>query len=76
MSPYYIVDTHAHLDMPPLSSDVGVVVKRASDAGVKQIITIGIDEQSSRKAVAIASEHEHVFASVGVHPHDAAKIDD
>lgn len=75
METCYIVDTHAHLDMKPLSSDVDAVIRRASDDGVRQIITIGIDRLSSKRAVEIASEHPNVYASVGIHPHDAAKSD-
>ncbi len=71
----YLVDTHAHLDMEPLSSNLPEVLERARQADVAQIITIGIDEHSSMKAVDIAARHQNVFSSVGVHPHDAANAD-
>ncbi len=61
--------------MKPLSKDVAGAVSRAADEGVRQIITIGIDEGSSVQAVEIASTYEHVYSTVGVHPHDAANSD-
>lgn len=66
-----LVDTHAHLDMAPLGDDVGQVVDRARGAGVGAVVTVGIDLSSSSRALQIAKAHECVFATVGIHPHDA-----
>ncbi len=74
MKSCYLVDTHAHLDMSPLDSTVSEVLERAAEQGVRQVITIGIDEKSSVKALETALEHAEVFSTVGVHPHDAAGI--
>jgi len=66
-----IPDTHAHLDMiegPPEEA-----VERALDAGVSPIVTIGIDLESSRRAVEMAETIPGVFASVGIHPNDASQ---
>jgi TatD DNase family protein len=65
-------DTHAHLDLEPLCDAEGEVVRRARDAEVSRIVTIGIDPESSEKAVAIAHRHGGVYAAVGLHPHDAS----
>ncbi|MCK5145801.1 TatD family hydrolase [bacterium] len=67
------IDTHAHLDMAAFNDDLDSVLKRAEDEGVKRIITIGIDIESSRKALELAEKHLNVFASVGIHPHEAGK---
>jgi TatD DNase family protein len=69
-------DTHAHLDLPPLSESEEKVVRRARDAGVTRIVTIGIDPDSSSKAVEIAHRNAGVYASVGLHPHDASALSD
>ena len=69
-------DTHAHLDLSPLSEAEDAVVRRAHDAGVTRITTIGIDPESSAKAVAIAHRHAGIYASVGLHPHDASRLSD
>jgi TatD DNase family protein len=67
-------DSHAHLDLSPLCDAEEKVVARARDAGVRRIATIGIDPESSAKAVGIAHRHAGVYASVGLHPHDAARL--
>ncbi|HSL92612.1 MAG TPA: TatD family hydrolase [Candidatus Limnocylindrales bacterium] len=65
-------DSHAHLDLTPLCDAEGEVVRRAREAGVSRIVTIGIDPDSSERAIAIAHRHAGVYAAVGLHPHDAS----
>lgn len=48
----------------------------ARRAGVRRILTVGLDEASNREAIAAAEAHEEVFASVGRHPNSAAGFDD
>ncbi len=67
----HVVDTHAHLDMSEFNSDLEVVLARAAQAGIKTILTIGIDLKSSRQAVELAQRYPGVYAAVGIHPHDA-----
>ncbi|MFN3533880.1 MAG: TatD family hydrolase [Desulfatiglandales bacterium] len=50
-----LVDTHAHLDMEGLSEELMEVLERAVANKIKAIVTVGIDKESSRKAVEIAS---------------------
>jgi len=69
-----LIDTHAHLNMDVFNSDRKEVIQRADEAGVKAIIDIGTDLETSRKAVKIAEQHENVYAAVGCHPHDSVKI--
>jgi len=66
-----IVDTHAHLDMEPFQKDLDQVLARALDSGVTKIITVGIDLESSKKALKLAENHAEVLAAVGFHPHEA-----
>jgi len=66
-----LIDSHAHLDAPKLAADEAGVLARARQAGVCTIITVGADMPSSRAAVALASRHPHIYAAVGIHPHDA-----
>jgi TatD DNase family protein len=63
-----LIETHAHLDYPDFAPDFDDVLRRASDAGVTRIITIGTSIESSRRAVALAEKHSNVFAVIGVHP--------
>jgi len=66
-----IFETHAHLDDDKFDLDREAVVKRAQEAGISRIITIGCNEVSSREAVKIAGKYSNIYASVGIHPHDA-----
>jgi TatD DNase family protein len=69
-----MIDTHAHLDMPEFNADRNEVIARARQAGVHTIVTIGIDLASSRKAIALAAQDEHIYATVGCHPQEAGKM--
>lgn len=53
------------------NEDANAVIQRASDAGIESIITISSDLQSNIRNVAIAETYKTVYASVGIHPHDA-----
>ena len=70
-----LVDTHAHLDFEKFDRDRPAVLARAREAGVVAIVTIGVDLPSSQEAVALAEAHEAVYATVGMHPHDAKALD-
>jgi TatD DNase family protein len=71
-----LIDTHCHLDMPEFDPDREEVIRRAKDAGVEAIITIGSGLQSSFKAVELSERHDLIYASIGVHPHDAKDFND
>lgn len=73
LSARWLVDTHAHLDDHAFDADRAEVIQRAADSGVA-IITVGVDVPSSEAAVALTARHEHVWAAVGVHPHDARTL--
>ena len=63
-----LTDTHAHLDFPEFEGQLDAVIDRAREAGVRRIITVGIDRESCRKSLAIAEKYENVHAVVGLHP--------
>jgi TatD DNase family protein len=63
-----LIETHAHLDYPDFAPDFDEVLRRATEAGVTRIITIGTSLESSRRAVALAEKYPNVFAVIGVHP--------
>ncbi|MCF7856813.1 TatD family hydrolase [Candidatus Gracilibacteria bacterium] len=72
----HLVDTHCHLDFPELQKDFDEVLARAHSAGVKKFINPGVGIEESRKAVQLSSEHENIFAAVGIHPHEADSVDE
>lgn len=73
------VDSHCHIDGEQFDGDRDEVVRRAEDAGVKMMLTVGTGDPHNgeiERAVKVAENYENVFASVGVHPHDAQLYDD
>jgi TatD DNase family protein len=65
---YQLIETHAHLDYPDFAADFDDVLRRANEAGVTRIITIGTSVESSRRAVDLAEKYPNIFAVIGVHP--------
>ncbi len=73
-----LVDSHCHLDFDSFGDDLEEVLERARAVGVSHMITIGASGPfaANQAAVALASAHESISATVGVHPHEAASLDD
>ena len=76
MSEPDLFDTHAHLHFPEYAGDRAAVLARARTAGVRGFVTVGTDVATSEAAIALATEAPDVWASAGVHPHDAASADE
>ena len=71
-----LIDTHAHLDYPDFAGDFDDVIRRAADAGVTRIITIGTSIESSRRAIDLAEKYPAVYAAIGVHPSFVEEAED
>jgi TatD DNase family protein len=71
-----LIDTHCHLDMASFDDDRADVLARATAAHITSIVTIGIDPDSSRRAIALAQNYSHIFATIGIHPHDVQQSGD
>ena len=69
-----MIDSHAHLYLEEFDEDREAVIRRAREAGVKSIINIGIDLETTSHAIELAREHADFFASAGIHPQ--SPIDD
>jgi len=68
-----LFDSHCHINDSSFNRDIDGVLDRAKKAGVHAMMVIGITTQSSKRAVEMAETLPGVFASVGIHPHDAAE---
>src|SRR5476651_250287 len=66
-----LIDTHAHIHQDSFKDDLPDVLKRAKAAGVERMLAVGVDEKDSVAAVEFAQGHDQVWATVGLHPHDA-----
>jgi TatD DNase family protein len=73
-----LVDSHCHLDPAYLPAGPDDVLARAAGAGVGALVCIGVgrDLGAAHAAVDLAGTRRQVFATVGVHPHDAASTDE
>jgi TatD DNase family protein len=73
-----VIDSHCHLDMEEFAADRAGVLTRATDAGVAAMVTIGAGGplEANDRAIALAAEHEQIYATAGVHPHQAALATD
>lgn len=69
-----MIDSHAHIGL--CEADPSAVVAEGREAGVRRILTVGLGEDSNPGAVALAREHEEVFACVGRHPNSAGGFDE
>ncbi|MGA3218445.1 MAG: TatD family hydrolase [Acidimicrobiales bacterium] len=63
-------DSHCHVPYEGLGPEV---VGEAGAAGVTRLVTVGTDAEHSEAGLALAATHEGVWATVGLHPHDASK---
>ena len=71
-----LIDSHAHIQGKEYAGEAEAVIARARDAGVETIIAVGGagDMSSNSEAVALAAKFENVYATVGMHPHDAKDV--
>lgn len=67
-----LVDTHCHLDFDRFDEDRESVLGQAAEAGVARIVVPALDLENARTVLALAEQHEAVYAAVGVHPNSAA----
>ncbi|TMG03978.1 MAG: TatD family deoxyribonuclease [Chloroflexi bacterium] len=75
MSPVQgVIDSHCHLQDPKFDGQHEAVVRRAREAGVSDLVVVGYDLESSRRAVELTRSFASVYATVGIHPHDAKTL--
>jgi TatD DNase family protein len=72
------VDSHAHLEMEQFDADRASVLQRAKDAGIENILAIGsgTGPGSLDCAIELAAQHEFIYATIGIHPHEAKLASD
>ena len=71
-----LIDSHCHLNADRFDGDTDLVVGGARLAGVERILVPGWNVASSERALTVVDRYPWMDAAVGVHPHDAAKVDD
>jgi TatD DNase family protein len=73
-----LVDSHAHVDFPQFNEDRDAMLARAREAGIRTLLAIGIGQSPDQldAAIPFAEKYDWIYASVGIHPHEAAKATD
>lgn len=66
-----LVDSHCHLNFPDFKNDIEAVISRARDAGVGVMQTICTEIEEFDEVAGIASAHDGIYCSVGVHPNES-----
>jgi TatD DNase family protein len=66
-----LIDTHCHLEMDEFNNDRDEMIRRARDAGLEALITIGSDLAGNTGGLKLSEKYDFVYAGVGFHPHDA-----
>src|SRR5687768_8566386 len=71
-----LIDSHAHIQGKEYADEIEAVIARAGEAGIGKIIVVGGagEMSSNHDAVALADSYENVYATVGMHPHDAKDV--
>lgn len=69
-----LIDTHCHLDFPSFDPDRDAVIAHAKETGIDCIINIGSSLKGSQDSVTLAKKHDSIYATVGLHPHEADEI--
>ncbi len=70
------IDTHVHLNAEQYNEDLQDVIARALEAGVNQMVVIGFDQKTIKRAIELAEEYDFIYAVVGWHPVDAIDCTD
>jgi len=69
-----IFETHAHYDHKQYNDDRGILLTALPERGVGAVLNVGCSMEASRASVALAERYPHVYATIGVHPHDAKTL--
>ena len=69
-----LIDTHCHLDFPDFDPDRDDVIERSRENGIDYIVNIGSSLKSSQNSVELAQKYEFIYATVGIHPHEADNV--
>jgi TatD DNase family protein len=71
-----LIDSHAHIDFPQFADDREAMLQRACDAGVGTLLAIGTGPGPEKldAAIPFAEQHDWIYTSVGIHPHEAKEV--
>ena len=68
-----MIDSHCHLDLEPLLSDLTNVIKRSKEVGIKKLLTISTSYESFNRIIQIIEQDEIIYGTIGIHPHETTE---
>ena len=71
-----LVDTHAHLRWKNFDRDLDLVIDRARNVKVNQVINIGYNLVGSKEAIGLTEKYSGLYATMGIHPHNATQLNE
>src|ERR1700745_2189218 len=71
-----LIDSHAHIDFPQFADDREAMLQRPRDAGISTLLAIGTGPGPEKldAALPFAEQHDWIYATVGIHPHEAREV--
>ncbi|MFH1854453.1 MAG: TatD family hydrolase [Candidatus Omnitrophota bacterium] len=69
-----LIDTHCHLDFEDFEPDRQEVIARSKEQGIERIINVGSSLEGTEKSIRLSQENDFIYASAGIHPHEAGRI--
>ncbi|MBU3911637.1 MAG: TatD family hydrolase [Candidatus Omnitrophica bacterium] len=69
-----LIDTHCHLDFKDFDPDRQELIVRSREQGIENIINVGSSLEGTEKSIALSQKYDFVYASAGIHPHEADRI--
>lgn len=71
-----MIDSHVHLDDEAFDEDRDELIKNLNENGIEIVVNNSSDLSSSENSVKLANKYENIYASIGVHPHEAESYND
>ena len=68
-----MIDSHCHLDLEPLLSNLANVIKRSKDVGIIKLLTISTSFESFSRIKDIVNKDDMIYGTIGIHPHETDK---
>ncbi|HDP16273.1 MAG TPA: hydrolase TatD, partial [Candidatus Omnitrophica bacterium] len=69
-----LIDTHCHLDFKDFEPDRQDVIKRSGENGIGRIINVGSSISGTLESINLSENNDFIYASAGIHPHEADKV--
>lgn len=69
-----LFDTHAHIDAEAFDEDRTSLLEQIRQSAVKRFVNVSDTIESARRSISLAKEYDFIYAAIGIHPHEAAKI--